>query len=373
METLETLYCNNNGRENIWYVKIVETEDGCMLRTVHGIKDGKMTTHDTLIDKGKNIGKKNETTAKEQALVEAQREWDKKIKKGYYVIINDNTNTNTNNDSIPGSVKPMLALEMEEKLVKFPCYIQPKLDGIRCLIYKDKMNTIIFQSRQNKLFEPYTHLLPELELIFAKHPDIILDGELYCHGLGFESITSMVRRSKVRHPDVEKINYVMYDCININSLTYLERMKLLSPFMFKKVFFIETIEGHSMKHIEDAHTHYTNDGYEGVMVRSNGLYKQGRSKDLLKYKKFLDNEYEVVGHHEGTGTHAETPIFICKTNSITGDKTFGVTMNGPIVARKEMFKNVTKYYHKMLTVKYQELSVDGIPRYPIGLAFRDYE
>lgn len=366
---MDTLYYNNNGRENIWHVQLVETEEGCMLRTVHGIKDGKMTTHDTLIDKGKNIGKKNETTAKEQALVEAQREWDKKIKKGYCLI----------SDSITSPVKPMLALEMEEKLVKFPCYIQPKLDGIRCLIYKK--DKIIFQSRQNKLFEPYIHLLPELELIFAKYPDIILDGELYCHGLGFESITSMVRRAKVRHPDIEKINYVMYDCItNTNtessissSPTYLERMKLLSPFMFKKVFFIETIEGHSMKHIEDAHTHYTNDGYEGIMIRANGLYKQGRSKDLLKYKKFLDKEYEVVSHHEGTGTHAATPIFICKTTTITGDKTFGVTMNGPIEARKEMFKNVTKYYHKMLTVKYQELSVDGIPRFPIGLSFRDYE
>lgn len=358
---MDTLYHTHNGRENVWKIQIVETEDGCMLHTVHGIKDGKMITHETLIDKGKHIGKKNETTVKEQATIEAQREWDKKIKQGYYVINGETTSI----------FKPMLALEMEEKIVKFPCYIQPKLDGIRCLIYKK--DTIIFQSRQNKLFASFTHLLPELELIFAKYPELILDGELYCHGLGFESITSMVRRAKVRHPDIEKINYVIYDYIPTNMINYLDRMKLLSPFMFKKVFFIESIEGHNMKHIEDAHTHYTNNGYEGVMIRADGPYKQGRSKDLLKYKKFLDKEYEVVSHHEGTGTHAGTPIFICITKTNTGDKTFGVTMNGPIQLRKEMFKNVTTYYHKMLTVKYQELSVDGIPRFPIGLTFRDYE
>ena len=110
------------------------------------------------------------------------------------------------------NIKPMLAIEMEEKLVKFPAYIQPKLDGIRCLIYQHS-DQIIFQSRQNKLFEPFLHLLPDLEKIFKDQPDLILDGELYCHGLGFEAVTSMVRRAKTRHPDVEKINYVIYDCI----------------------------------------------------------------------------------------------------------------------------------------------------------------
>lgn len=361
---METLYNNHNGRENVWHIQVVETDDGCMVRTAHGIKDGKMITHETLIDKGKNVGKKNETNAKEQAILEAKKEWDKKIKQGYCVV----------NGTSTVAFKPMLALEFDKKDIKFPCYIQPKLDGIRCLIFKKE--TIIFQSRQNKLFEPFIHLLPELELIFAKHPNIILDGELYCHGLGFETVTSMVRRAKVRHPDIEKINYVIYDCIN--KMKYDDRMKLLSPFMFNKVYFIETIESYNIQHIEDSHTHYTKNGYEGIMIRSNGLYKQGRSKDLLKYKKFLDKEYEVVGHHEGTGTHAGTPIFICKTNVeeiIDKSKifTFGVTMNGPIDIRKEMLKHVNDYYGKMLTVKYQELSVDGIPRFPIGLAFRDYE
>jgi DNA ligase-1 len=260
------------------------------------------------------------------------------------------------------NIKPMLAIEMEEKLVKFPAYVQPKLDGIRCIIYQT-YNKIIFQSRQNKLFEPFLHLLPDLEKIFKHQPDLILDGELYCHGLGFEAVTSMVRRAKTRHPDVEKINYVIYDCVNSES--YSSRMNKINIFL-KHVFFIETIEVTKMTEIEDAHFHYTDYGYEGIMIRGNGLYKHGRSKDLLKYKKFKDSEYLVVGHTEGTGAHAGTAIFTCQSES----KTFNVVMNGPLEKRREMLKCVNDYYGKYLTVKYQELSVDGIPRFPIGLGFR---
>ena len=261
------------------------------------------------------------------------------------------------------SIRPMLAIEMEEKHLVFPLFVQPKLDGIRCIIYRNE-NKIIFQSRQNKLFEPFTHLLPNLENIFQEHPTIILDGELYCHGLGFESVTSMVRRSKTRHPDVEKINYVIYDCIGSDN--YIERINSISNLQYSNVFFIETIEVTNRKQIEDAHTHYTNDGYEGVMIRKNTPYKHGRSKDLLKYKKFKDSEYLVVGHTEGTGAHAGTAIFVCKTN----DKLFHVVMNGPLEKRRDMLTHVNDYYGKLLTVKYQELSSDGIPRFPIGLGFR---
>jgi DNA ligase-1 len=351
----QTLYLNNRQ----WTIEVIDN----IIRTTYGIKNGKMTIKEII---------------KEEAYKLAKNEWTKKIKQGYSINEFSNINDNINiNLKIGENIKPMLALEMEEKLVKFPVFVQPKLDGIRCLIYK-KDGQIMFQSRQNKLFDPFLHLLPELNLIFDKH-DIILDGELYCHGLGFESVTSMVRRAKTKHPDVDKLNYVIYDCINNLNVNYEERMKLLSPFKFKNVFFINTAQITNMKGIEDAHMFYTKDGYEGVMIRGNGPYKHGRSKDLLKYKKFLDKEYEVVSHHEGTGTHAGTPIFICKLDKSNGNKndksnkTFNVTMNGPMEKRREMMKHVSDYYGKMLTVKYQELSNESIPRFPIGIAFRDYE
>ena len=347
---METLYFNDRQ----WTIEVI---NDCIRKT-YGFTNGKMIVQDTIVKETKT---KN---ANEEAHNTAKREWTKKIKEGYYI----------ENGISSLFFKPMLAIEMEEKLVKFPVFVQPKLDGIRCLIYK-KDGQIMFQSRQNKLFDPFLHLLPELNLIFDKH-DIILDGELYCHGLGFESVTSMVRRAKTKHPEVDKLNYVIYDCINNLNVNYEERMKLLSPFKFKNVFFIDTAQLTNMKGIEDAHMFYTKDGYEGVMIRGNGPYKHGRSKDLLKYKKFLDKEYEVVSHHEGTGTHAGTPIFICKldkNDKSKNERTFNVTMNGPMEKRREMMKHVSDYYGKMLTVKYQELSTESIPRFPIGIAFRDYE
>ena len=129
---------------------------------------------------------------------------------------------------------------------------------------------------------------------------------------------------------------------------------------------IETKVAKQTEDIEKYHDYYTKHGYEGIMLRNNAIYKDGRTKDLLKYKKFFDEEFKVVGHHEGNGG---IPIFDCAV----GDKTFGVAMKGDMTSRKERMDHVTDYYGKMLTVKYQELSLDGIPRFPVGICFRDYE
>ena len=116
--------------------------------------------------------------------------------------------------------------------------------------------------------------------------------------------------------------------------------------------------------------YYCAQNYEGLMIRNNGTYKAGgRSKDLLKYKKFLDQEFEVVGHHLSK-MGVPTPIFECKTKD---NKIFSVMMKEDFINKQKRLDNITKYYGKMLTVKYQELTTDGIPRFPVGISFRDYE
>jgi hypothetical protein len=362
IKKLPTLFKKaTTGKITQWTIEI----EGNCYRTYAGYVNGVITKSEDTKCFGKNSGKANATSNEDQAFKEAEAIWTKKKDTGHFESIND----------VDKELyfKPMLAEKYEDRKdnISFPCAVQPKLDGIRCIIYKNN-DQIIFQSRQNKLFEPFLHLLPDLEIIF-KNNDLILDGELYCHGIGFEQVSSMVRRAKTRHPDIEKINYVIYDCISNES--YKLRMNKLNVFM-KHVFFIETIEVTTMKQIEDAHTHYTNNGYEGIMIRTNGLYKHGRSKDLLKYKKFKDSEYLVIGHTEGTGAHEGTVIFVCQVKNQSGienenkNKTFNVVMNGPLEKRREMLQHVNDYYGKFLTVKYQELSTDGIPRFPIGLGFR---
>lgn len=453
IKTFETLYNTTigTGRKKQWSILVLDNGNNTYtIRSSHGIVGGKQVDHETIISEGKNIGKKNETTPKQQALLEAEREWTKKTKQGYNqeytqasneitlsitekkeecsnsvvevevlskppkkklikrdfftssseksvkVIEKQNPVVSIETTETPEKeikkrlLKPMLALELDlDKPIKFPVYIQPKLDGVRCLVYKQGSN-IIFQSRQNTIYEPFEHLIPELEILFSKldsTKDFIFDGELYTHGMNFESITGIVRRSKNKHSDTHKIKYHIYDCfyfgeenLSKNNIPYSERYNILKKVfngtLFSTLILVETHQANTMKDIEDFHTHYTNleHPYEGVMIRTmNGVYKQqGRSKDLQKYKKFSDEEFEIIGHHEGTGSHSGTPIFECKSKE-NPDKTFSVTLQGSIESRKEIMKDVKSYYGKLLIVKYQEKSKDGIPRFPVGLGFRDYE
>jgi DNA ligase-1 len=380
IKSFETLYNKTIGtdREKQWSIEVIDNgNDTFTIRTYHGIVNGKMVKHEKIISEGKNINKKNQTTTKEQALLEAEREWIKKKKQGYLpqqMVIEKKEKK---------MLKPMLAIEFNKDSVSFPIYIQPKLDGVRCLIYKMN-NKIIFQSRQNTIYEPFIHLLSELEIIFSKlSSNFILDGELYTHGMGFENITGIVRRSKNKHSDTDKIQYHIYDCFydgDENNIPYSKRFSILQSLFhnenFSNLILVETTLIHTESDIEKYHSYYTNmnPSYEGIMIRTvNGLYKQqNRSKDLQKYKKFLDEEFEIIGHFEGTGSHMGTPIFECKLND-DPSKTFRVMLQGTLENRKNIMKNIQSYYGKSLTVKYQEKSKNGIPRFPVGLEIRDYE
>ena len=402
--SLPTLYNTTIGttRSKQWSISVIDNgDDTFTIHTEHGITGGKQVSHDTHVTEGKNKGKKNETTPQQQAVLEAERYWAKKVKQGYgeqttKMIIEDqqsNLKTKEKKEKSVRLLKPMLANEFDvekEKSLSFPVFIQPKLDGVRCLIYKSDEGHVIFQSRQNTIYEEFEHLLPELKHLMSQFSDqegLILDGELYTHGMAFEKITSMVRSSKGKRKNIEELNYHVYDCFysgdsNLvkNQMPYRERYQVLKGAfgrtIYSKLILVETTIANSKRDIEDFHTHYTNliNSYEGVMIRTlDGAYKQqGRSKDLQKYKKFMDEEFEVVGHHEGTGAHAGTAIFECKSN-VNKNKIFGVTMQGTLESKRQMMENIINYYGKMLIVKYQEKSGDGIPRFPVGIAFRDYE
>jgi DNA ligase-1 len=388
--SLNTLYNTTFGtqREKQWSICVLEqTTESYIIQSSHGVVGGKMVVHETTITEGKNIGKKNETTPKQQAILEAEREWTKKVKQGYLQKQENEENEKENlSTKVPTKVptessvgiKPMLATEFDTTFAAFPVYVQPKLDGIRCLVYM-KNGKLVFQSRQNTIFETVCHLEPVLTPIFAMEnlvDSIILDGELYIHGKPFNEITSMVRKSN--HSDASQLQYHIYDCILLNDLTasFHKRNEILSKLkdtiFGSQIVFVETQIANSIQEIEKLHTYYTEKSYEGIMIRKiNSPYKQqNRSKDLQKYKKFFDEEFEIVGVNEGTGSHTGTPIFVCKSNANT-EKTFKATMQGTIESRKKMMQN--NYIGKMLTVKYQEKSVDGIPRFPVGIEIRDYE
>ena len=113
-------------------------------------------------------------------------------------------------------------------------------------------------------------------------------------------------------------------------------------------------------------------GFEGLMFRNaKGLYDVGqRSADLLKMKDFFDDEFEVIDFYEGEGREAGCVMWRCKTKD---GKVFGCRPEGTHEERAEFLKEAKDYVGKMLTIRYQELTKDGLPRFPVGVAFRDYE
>ena len=114
-------------------------------------------------------------------------------------------------------------------------------------------------------------------------------------------------------------------------------------------------------------------GTEGLILRNaHGTYQQnGRSKHLQKLKRFDDAEYKIIGCEEAKGNDAGTVVFQCETQD---GKTFAVR---PVGSREQRRLWLDQFDEmccgKMLTVRYQELTSGGVPRFPVGVTIRDYE
>jgi ATP-dependent DNA ligase len=322
---------------------------------------------------------KHETTPYEQCYQETERKWkDKKEKENYKESVDQETKDNF-------VYLPMLANTYDPKKktgkgITFPCYVQPKLDGLRCVVYIQN-GTIHYQSRTAGYFETMDHLTPYLLPVFKKYPNLILDGELYTTDIPFEELAGLIKKKKLTDSDKERlkaVEYHIYDIISEKE-TFEERYQIIDhlfqkEFIFigspiKKVFTTLVSDVPSFHH---KFTEFVYEGYEGIMLRNvEGLYRCNyRSNDLQKYKEFLETEYEIVNFTEGDGRDKGSVIWVCKTED---GREFNVRPKGEMKQRQEWFKNGGKYVGKKLTVIYQELSEKGVPRFPVGKAVRDYE
>ena len=357
---MNKLYKQTSGGDiQTWEIKVT----GNKITTVYGLLEGKKQTTVDIIKEGKNKGKVNETSPEEQAVIKAQQLYDKKLKSGY----TDDLKLAQKKSNVLDAIKPMLAHPINDKLkyVTFPAICQPKLDGMRCIIIK-KGNDVKLYSRTQKLIETVPHINEEVKRLFKD--DIILDGELYNHTLkdDFNKIMSLIKRDEI-HPDAEKIiQFHWYDTIKKGGWLARNNVITLHSNIIKEVEHDVIL---SEKEMYDHQREYIEDGYEGLMYRSmEGEYEHKRSNNLLKVKTFKDDEYEIVGVTEGVGKlMGKAGSFECITKE---GKTFGVKMTGTNDSLEEYFVNFAKYKGKMLTVKYQELTPDGIPRFGVGKAIR---
>ena len=277
-------------------------------------------------------------------------------------------------------IKPMLAHKVNDKKIDFnePVFIQPKLDGVRCLFTKDGA-----YSRTGKQFHNLRYIELRLAPFFDKNPDVILDGELYNHDLrdDFEQIISLVRKQKPTDEDrlnsADMIQYHVYDYI-VPFIGYEARLKWLlsnKDHLWSNV--VLPVETHRVyKYEEAANMHYDGflkQGYEGSILRLNGAYEQKRSYNLQKFKDFSDDEATIVGYEAGKGKRTGTlgKFFMMDDNGIEFGCPPGKGSNNKDLAKIK--KMVHDYVGKRATFTYFERTKAGNYRHPQFKCIRDYE
>lgn len=449
---------DKNGKIKVWTAAVLQSttdKSSATARITHGYINGKQQVAYRDCDAGKNIGRSNETTPLEQCISETRRKWlDKKEKEAYtenkpadygegYGDISGNDfggddcggddcggggdDGGNGESALPaGPFLPMLAQTFDpadlasgtkkKKIVKFPCYVQPKLDGLRCVSYvtraaNDANMEVALQSRTGAFFTGLPHIASALRPYLSQHPNIVIDGELYTDQMPFEELAGLIKKKKITATDVDRLKKVKYHVYDIydhtrHDMPYSERMGLLAAAVRRcgcvannafhssetpvaagagaasgrmlrsdteaaaVIVLVRTEQVAVLSEFRRLFAEFVEAGYEGIMLRNAaGVYRTNyRSNDLQKYKEFLEDEYRIIDFTQGEGRDAGAVIWVCET---ADGKEFTVRPRGTMEQRRAWFIDGASYIGKNLTVVYQELTEEGKPRFPIGKAVRD--
>jgi len=275
-------------------------------------------------------------------------------------------------------IKPMLAHKYDEARINWslPVYIQPKLDGVRCLFTKDGAF-----SRTGKQFKNLAHIELALISFFKQHPNVVLDGELYNHKLknDFEKIISLVRKQKPTADDrldaQHLVQFHVYDYIDDKYDNYQIRMAQLacSDIYDAQIKHVPTLLADSYSYARTLHEEFLEDGYEGSIIRLNGKYKHGRSYDLMKFKDFSDTEATIIGYELGKGKRTGTlgKFIMLDDEGVEFGCPPGKGYSYKDLA--EMLNNITDYVGKRATFTYFQKTNAGSYRHPLFKCIRNYE
>ena len=280
---------------------------------------------------------------------------------------------------VHGLLKPMLAHKYVEKRIDWskPVYIQPKLDGVRCLFTRNGAF-----SRTGKQFMNVAHI--ELALIdfFKQNPNMVLDGELYNHELkrDFEKIISLVRKQKPTEDDrleADKlVQFHVYDYFDgIIYESYQDRMHdlVVSDIYCRQIHHVPTVRKYSFEEARESHEIFLSLGYEGSIIRLDGPYKHGRSYDLMKFKDFSDTEATIIGYEAGKGKRTGT---IGKFLMVDDEgNEFGCPPGKGFTYKdlSNMLDNVHDYIGQRATFTYFQRTKAGSYRHPLFKCIRNYE
>ena len=274
------------------------------------------------------------------------------------------------------NIKAMLAHKYNEDKADYPAYIQPKLDGVRCLFTAKGAF-----SRANNQFMNVEHIEQALKPFFAKNPTAILDGELYNHGLkdDFEKIISLVKKKKPTDADkveaAELVQYHVYDIANLTIASYTTRLNFINNLTYTyPICKVDTQVALDFDNALELHKKNLKLGYEGSIYRTfEGKYKGTRSWDLMKFKDFHDDEATIIGYELGKGKREGTlGKFIMQDDE-------GVEFGCPpgkgydYKDLANMLNNITDYIGERATFTYFQRTQAGSYRHPHYKCLRNYE
>ena len=277
------------------------------------------------------------------------------------------------------TLKPMLAHKFDDSRVDWslPVYVQPKLDGVRCLFTKQGAF-----SRTGKQFKNLAHIELALIPFFKQNPDVVLDGELYNHKLknDFEKIISLVRKQKPTADDrlnaQHLVQFHVYDYFDNNVYdVYKGRMHSLvnTAIYDMQIKYVPAYLVDSYNYARKMHADFLKQGYEGSIIRLNGIYKHGRSYDLMKFKDFSDTEATIIGYELGKGKRTGTlgKFIMLDDEGVQFGCPPGKGYSYKDLA--EMLNNITDYVGKRATFTYFQKTNAGSYRHPLFKCIRNYE
>jgi len=289
-------------------------------------------------------------------------------------------------------IKPMLAHKFDDSRVDWsqPVYIQPKLDGVRCIIKRVSdfpgqehlaSYSVKAYSRTGKEFKNVRHITNALDGFFFHNPDTVLDGELYNHKLknDFEKIISLVRKQKPTDTDrldaQHLVQFHCYDYIDDKYDSYDTRRDQLicSNIYDAQIKYVHAKKVTSYEQARELHATYLSEGYEGSIIRLDGVYKHGRSYDLMKFKDFSDTEATIVGYEIGKGKRTGTlgKFIMLDDEGVR----FGCPPGKGYTYKDlaSMLKNIDSFIGKRATFTYFQRTQAGSYRHPLFKAIRNYE
>jgi DNA ligase-1 len=364
------------GATQVWFQEINPAGDS--FRTVSGQLNGKLVYSEWTVCTAKNIGKANGTTPQQQCQLEVEANYKKKLAQGNYKDSLDEDSLSQDN-----YVKPMLAKKFGEDYTptsvdytKGLVYSQPKLDGIRCIATQQGLF-----SRQGKSIVSAPHIHEALKPLFDKYPGLVFDGELYTDKLvnDFNKIISLTRKTKPTIEDLkesrELIQYHVYDLVAAQKTTkasFADRYEFLDGLIAELnsdyVALVETKKVRDTRDLDELFQVYLEMGYEGQMVRlSTTPYENKRTKQLLKRKEFEEEEFLIHDIEEGTGNRSGMAgtIYLKKQDGAV----FGSGVRGNRDSYRELLQNKTKYIGTLASVRFQNYTPDGVPRFPVVVKF----